>query len=87
MVGYVNHQKSHERHSVDTGFSPGTENVTYTMSNKVWKLVSGLKQHMVVHKHQIPQADQSSWVGALPVSHLLQILWICSKIDESFEGT
>ena len=40
----------------DLCFSPGTDNVICTMCNKVCKPISGLNRHVVVHKHQIPQA-------------------------------
>ena len=55
---YINHRKYHQRQSMHTDFSSGTDNVTCTTYNKICKSVSGLKRHTVVHKHQILQTDQ-----------------------------
>ena len=64
-----------------TGFSPGTDNVTCTMWNKVYKSVSGLKRHTVVHKHQILQADPIDLVGRVSF-----LCYICFRLRRSALG-
>ena len=76
--GYVYHQKFLERQSMQTGFSPGTDNENCTMSNKFCLSVSGLKRLMLVYKRQIPQTDLIDQVGRASF-----LAYICFRLYES----
>ena len=54
--GYVNHMKSRQGRFMQ---GPGTNNVSCAICKKVCKSASGLKRHMVVHKHQILSSDST----------------------------
>ena len=59
----------------------GTNNVPCAICNKVCKSASGLKRHMVVHKHQILSSDPSD-----PVGRTSFLCHICIKLCGSAAG-
>ena len=78
-VGYLNHRKSHQGQFMQT---PGINDVSCAICNKACMSASGLKRHMVVHKHKIVSSDTMGRTSFL--------CHICIKLcgfDESFEGS
>ena len=74
------YRKSHQGQFMQT---PGTNNVSFAICNKVCKSASGLKRHMVVHKHQLLSSDPSD-----PTGRTSFLCHICIKLcDESFEDS
>ena len=80
MAGYVSHRFFHEKPSLHTGFSSATNNAIGTMRYKVCKSVSGLKRHMVVHKHLILKTDPITLVGRASF-----LRYICFRLCEIFD--
>ena len=77
-VEYVNHRKSHQGQFMHT---PGTNNAFCAICNKVCKSASGLKRHMVVHKHHILSSDPAD-----PVGRTSFLCHICIKLCGSIAG-